>query len=322
MDSLPDHEREPLVPKTSKVDSSAWRVGAACLGFLADSYDLFTIDLVILILQVEKGTDAIGPSDKSMMVSMMLAGVVTVRATCHGLSAASGKVGALVGTALLSPAEAAFGMGPVYFACAILAISAACATYLFTPRHSVQLSQLEGSVECAVKAQRKQVVAWSLSEKECAPVENIFLEMDAKHEGRITLNELRQELPEDEVDDAELREIWDALVADHDRDQEIHYSDFLAAMLDTRIQLTDDLLHYAFERFDVTHTGHISVQNIFEVLGEYFEGQRVMSLVKEAGLSDHGTFSYKEFEAYMRGSKLLCESHQESRIVQPCCVLQ
>lgn len=164
-----------------------------------------------------------------------------------------------------------------------------------------------------------QVVAWSLSEKECAPVEDIFLEMDAKHEGRITLKELRQELPEDQVDDAEVRQIFDALVADHD--QEIHYSDFLAAMLDTRIKLTDDLLHYAFERFDVSHTGHITVQNIFEVLGEYFEGQRVMTLVKEAGLSDHGTFNYHEFEAYMRGSKLLCESHIQERVVQPCCVL-
>lgn len=166
-----------------------------------------------------------------------------------------------------------------------------------------------------------QVVAWSLSEKECAPVEDIFLEMDAKHEGRITREELRLELP-DQVDDTEVEQIFNTLIADHaDNDQEIHYSDFLAAMLDTRIKLTDDLLHYAFERFDVSHTGHISVQNIFEVLGEYFEGQRVMSLVKEAGLSDHGTFSYKEFEAYMRGSKLLCEN-QETRIVQPCCIVQ
>jgi len=80
-----------------------------------------------------------------------------VRATCHGISAASGKIGALVGTALLSPAEAAFGMGAVYFACAILAMLAAFATYLFTPRHSVQLSEIEGPVECAVRAQRKQV---------------------------------------------------------------------------------------------------------------------------------------------------------------------
>merc|ERR1719291_600628 len=79
-----------------------------------------------------------------------------VRATCHGISAASGKMGALVGTVLLSPAEAAFGMGPVYFACAILAMLAAFATYLFNPQHRVQLSQLEVSVERAVTAQSKR----------------------------------------------------------------------------------------------------------------------------------------------------------------------
>jgi calcium-dependent protein kinase len=162
-----------------------------------------------------------------------------------------------------------------------------------------------------------QVVAWSLSEQECAPVEDIFLEMDAKHEGRITLGELRQELPA-QVDDSEVREIFHALVSDHD--QEIHYSDFLAAMLDTRIKITDDLLHSAFERFDVEHSGKVMVANLCEVLGEHFDGQRVVSLIKEAGLSDHGSFGYKEFEAYMRGSKLLCE--RDSHAAQQCCTLQ
>ncbi|CAK0809464.1 unnamed protein product [Prorocentrum cordatum] len=163
-----------------------------------------------------------------------------------------------------------------------------------------------------------QVAAWSLSEKECAPVEDIFLEMDAKHEGRITLSELRQELPEDQVDDAEVRQIFDALVADHD--QEIHYSDFLAAMLDTRIKLTDDLLHYAFERFDVRHCGHISMSNVLEVLGEHFGGHRVLSLVQEAGLSKQGTLSFREFEAYMRGRGL--PSARRPPGVRPCCALQ
>ena len=56
---------------------SSWRVLAACAGFLADSYDLFTIDLVMLILQLEYGEALISAHAKALMVSAMLAGVVT-----------------------------------------------------------------------------------------------------------------------------------------------------------------------------------------------------------------------------------------------------
>ncbi|CAK9080319.1 Hypothetical protein (Fragment), partial [Durusdinium trenchii] len=40
--------------------------------------------------------------------------------------------------------------------------------------------------------------------------------------------------------------------------EEIHYSDFLAAMMSTRIALHDDLLRSAFQRFDVDNEGYVT----------------------------------------------------------------
>jgi calcium-dependent protein kinase len=162
-----------------------------------------------------------------------------------------------------------------------------------------------------------QVAAWSLSEKECALVEDIFLKMDVKHEGRITFGELRKELPA-QMDDAEVRQIFQALVSDHD--QEIHYSDFLAAMLDSRIKITDELLRGAFERLDLEHSGHVTVSNLFEVLGEHHDKQQVISVMKEAGITSRGSFGYKEFEVYMRGGELRCAAPRHMQ--QACCSVQ
>lgn len=66
-----------------------------------------------------------------------------IRATCHGLSAASGKLGAALGTALLPPVASAYGMSPVYITCAVLSALGAVMTFLFTPRHPVDPNKLE-----------------------------------------------------------------------------------------------------------------------------------------------------------------------------------
>ena len=67
---------EPLLQRISKENEAVPRILATSVGFLADSYDLFTIDLVVLILQIRYGEELISTGAKSLMVSTMLAGVV------------------------------------------------------------------------------------------------------------------------------------------------------------------------------------------------------------------------------------------------------
>merc|ERR1711915_451624 len=56
-----------------------------------------------------------------------------IRSTCHGLSAASGKLGAIVGAAAFAPLEEAFGLRIVLFLCGIVCCIGAATTHIFTP---------------------------------------------------------------------------------------------------------------------------------------------------------------------------------------------
>lgn len=148
-----------------------------------------------------------------------------------------------------------------------------------------------------------EMMAWSLSNEERAKVRDYFIAMDKNQHGTITIGELRQVMVDKfHIPDQETRQIFDALDTNHD--DEIHYTDFLAAMVSTRIALHDDLLRMAFKKFDVDNSGYITVANLREVLGENFEGEQVEDLMKEADLLNDQRISYPEFVAYVKNQPL------------------
>jgi len=55
-----------------------------------------------------------------------------VRSTCHGLSAASGKIGAVVGASAFSPLDDAYGLNVVLFLCGCVCLLGASFTHVFT----------------------------------------------------------------------------------------------------------------------------------------------------------------------------------------------
>lgn len=153
-----------------------------------------------------------------------------------------------------------------------------------------------------------EMCAWSLTNDDRAKVREYFLEMDTTHGGTITLAELRNVLVDKfHIPDEETKTIFAALDSNHD--EEIHYSDFLAAMVSTRIALHDDLLRSAFNKFDTDSSGFISLDNLKEVLGETFDGEDVSKLLAEADQLQDGQISYAEFVSYIRGTPL--DAHQD-----------
>merc|ERR1712083_815204 len=101
-----------------------------------------------------------------------------------------------------------------------------------------------------------------------------------------------------ELQDSQIKPIFEAL--DATNDEEIHYSEFLAAMVSTRIALHDDMLTQTFKKFDVDNSGYITAQNLREVLGESFDGGEISEIMKEADLTEDGRISYDEFIAYLK----------------------
>ncbi|CAE7042195.1 CPK4 [Symbiodinium natans] len=148
-----------------------------------------------------------------------------------------------------------------------------------------------------------EMMAWSLSQEERAQVQEAFIALDHSQQGTIKLADLKQVMEEKfNVSEGEARKCFDALDTNHD--EEIHYSDFLAAMVSTRISLHDHLLKATFKKFDVDSSGYITAANLREVLGDTFEGEQVEKLLSEADILKDNRISYSEFKSYLRGDPM------------------
>mmetsp|Transcript_56615 Transcript_56615/g.143328 ORF Transcript_56615/g.143328 Transcript_56615/m.143328 type:complete len:548 (-) Transcript_56615:120-1763(-) len=159
-----------------------------------------------------------------------------------------------------------------------------------------------------------EMMAWSLSNADRAKVRQYFVAMDQNHQGTITLQELKQVLEDKfHISEEETKAVFNAL--DSNNDEEIHYSDFLAAMVSTRIALHDDLLKSAFKKFDTDGSGFITPENLREVLGDTFEGEEVEQLMAEADKLKDGRISYAEFVHYLRGDPMGKHAQAADKII-------
>mmetsp|Transcript_53700 Transcript_53700/g.166268 ORF Transcript_53700/g.166268 Transcript_53700/m.166268 type:complete len:530 (-) Transcript_53700:57-1646(-) len=154
------------------------------------------------------------------------------------------------------------------------------------------------------------MMAWSLTNEERAKVKQAFIEMDTKKTGTVSLPEFKRLLEEKfHVEDEQARAIFQALDSQN-KDGEIHYSEFLAALVSSRIAIHDGLLKDSFKRFDTDNTGFITVANLKEVLGDHFEGQEVEKMLSEADMTHDGQISYSDWIAFLRDGSA-GEKHQE-----------
>jgi len=145
------------------------------------------------------------------------------------------------------------------------------------------------------------VMALTLPKEDRAKVRESFICLDEDNTGEVSVEEL-QSILEDKVSREEAESIFRAL--DTSGDGSIGYSEFLAAMLQTKIQINDALIKKTFLKLDKDRSGHISIQNIEQVMGEKFDGVSTRELLLEAGLDadGDGQVSFEEFSAFIKPS--------------------
>jgi len=153
------------------------------------------------------------------------------------------------------------------------------------------------------------MMAWSLTNEERAQVRDAFIEMDTDRSGTISLSEFKKVmLDKFHVDDEHASAAFEAI--DYNNQDEIHYSEFLAAMAGCRIKMHDDLILKTFKRFDVDNSGYISGGNLKTVLGDAFEQSEVERILAEIGMANDGQISYDEFFAYMTHPETHSKHHE------------
>lgn len=144
------------------------------------------------------------------------------------------------------------------------------------------------------------MVAFSLSSTELVDLQTTFKAMDHLHSGTLKITDLANFLKMHlDVSSEEIERIFSSL--DHDGDHEISYTEFLAAAMQTRVRLHEDVLRRVFDRIDSTGSGFINVDDMRAIVGDYFEGEPVEELIRQVDRDGSGVINFEQFLSAVQG---------------------
>eukprot|EP00446_Apocalathium_sp_SHHI-4_P014599 CAMPEP_0177217832 /NCGR_PEP_ID=MMETSP0367-20130122/35492_1 /TAXON_ID=447022 ORGANISM="Scrippsiella hangoei-like, Strain SHHI-4" /NCGR_SAMPLE_ID=MMETSP0367 /ASSEMBLY_ACC=CAM_ASM_000362 /LENGTH=360 /DNA_ID=CAMNT_0018667423 /DNA_START=9 /DNA_END=1091 /DNA_ORIENTATION=+ len=141
------------------------------------------------------------------------------------------------------------------------------------------------------------MMAWSLDAEDRLELRQMFLSMDKEKRGTITLPQMKEVLEElFHIDHTEAERIFKSI--DKNNDNEIAYTEFLAAACVGRVKVHEDLLRKTFSKFDTHQSGKVSADDLKLVLGDEFEGVKMESLISQVDANHDGSVDYEEFITY------------------------
>jgi calcium-dependent protein kinase len=166
-----------------------------------------------------------------------------------------------------------------------------------------------------------QLLAQELTAEEVAELRDCFLSIDTTNEGTIRFDELKDAIRGDCQEDASptvessmspitpiakirraksevFKQFFDVL--DANGDEQISYSDFLAATMNPRTRVREDAIRAAFHRLDADNSGVITASDIRKTLGDTFEGVNVELLLSDAQRNSEGGLEFEEFRSLVK----------------------
>ena len=116
-----------------------------CFLLLAYAFGHWPAYLIVLILGLTFFSASFGPGSTTFVLPTLYFPTLE-RATCHGVSAAMGKLGAVLGTATFMPIQHALGMPAAMLCGCAFAWTGCIVTQLFTPRLPVATSKSKNQI--------------------------------------------------------------------------------------------------------------------------------------------------------------------------------
>ena len=143
-----------------------------------------------------------------------------------------------------------------------------------------------------------QAIAQRASMEQVARVRSIFQTIDFKHDGSVTLEELKMALSDSsEYDEGEIETLFRQ--ADVDGCGTIHYREFLAAALASTTDIELDRITDAFQTFDRSEKGYIDRNDLRSVLQT--SDNYIDNLMHESDTDGDGKISFSEFKDLVLG---------------------
>ena len=95
------------------------------------------------------------------------------------------------------------------------------------------------------------------------------------------------------IDDETIEKLFNGI--DIDETGQIHYNEFLAAVVESQGLITMEHLADAFDRLDGDEKGYISKDDLKNLLGSDYNEEKVNRMMDEADYKKNGQVDYEEF---------------------------
>mmetsp|Transcript_75494 Transcript_75494/g.152707 ORF Transcript_75494/g.152707 Transcript_75494/m.152707 type:complete len:472 (+) Transcript_75494:89-1504(+) len=157
------------------------------------------------------------------------------------------------------------------------------------------------------------IIAGQLSEEKIKVLRQTFEALDANGDGLLTSQELKDGMAKANLEHAGLD--LDALMEGIDADGSglIDYTEFLAATLDKKCYMQEDVCYTAFSVFDQDGDGHITLEELKKILengsvDQALHGRSSEEILKAVDTNGDGSIDFEEFMAMMRGDNAEAET--------------
>lgn len=151
------------------------------------------------------------------------------------------------------------------------------------------------------------VIATHMNDEQIKHLKTLFAQLDVNGDGQLGLSEMKDGLIKAGLQD-DMTHFEDILTGlDSDGSGSIDYTEFLAATLDKRQYLKEDVCWEAFQVFDKNGDGVIDRSELAEILQDgklqsMFEGQ-IDEILKEVDANGDGSIDFGEFMTMMKMDK-------------------
>eukprot|EP01068_Selenidium_serpulae_P007835 Selendium_serpulae@DN4815_c1_g1_i2.p1 len=143
------------------------------------------------------------------------------------------------------------------------------------------------------------VIAQQLSPQQISKLRDIFNVLDVNKDGTLTAVEIRDGLRKSGITDvpADFEHVLSEV--DSDGSGVIDYTEFIAAALERKDFIQEDVLRSAFSRFDIDGNGKITRDELKQVWNTLDEDE-ISGMIKDIDKNDDGEIDFEEFMIMMR----------------------
>lgn len=140
-------------------------------------------------------------------------------------------------------------------------------------------------------------MAYTMDKSSLHELGDMFAVLDSSNTGTVTLADLKQSLrqvrSDKHMEDETIEKLFHGI--DVDSSGEIHYNEFLAAVVESQGLITMEHLADAFDRLDSSGKGYISREDLQNILGGSYRDDVVDMMLDEADYKKNGQIDYSEF---------------------------